>query len=131
MTSAINSIGAVKFFFSSRRRHTRSKRDWSSDVCSSDLSRRSGRGSGPVVPRKVSQSPRLRDVVAQDSVWNDVCIASPEERDAGGKIPLIRPDPPYPFPFAPGRGWGGPTEEISLELCRVTVGEEVYQGVLQ
>src|SRR5699024_11558709 len=24
--------------FSSRRRHTRSKRDWSSDVCSSDLS---------------------------------------------------------------------------------------------
>src|SRR5699024_11302350 len=29
---------AVFFFFSSRRRHTRSKRDWSSDVCSSDLS---------------------------------------------------------------------------------------------
>src|SRR5699024_7529987 len=27
------------FFFSSRRRHTRSKRDWSSDVCSSDLDR--------------------------------------------------------------------------------------------
>src|SRR5699024_11229198 len=27
------------FFFSSRRRHTRSKRDWSSDVCSSDLPR--------------------------------------------------------------------------------------------
>src|SRR5699024_12197372 len=25
------------FFSSSRRRHTRSKRDWSSDVCSSDL----------------------------------------------------------------------------------------------
>src|SRR6478672_1455432 len=28
------------FFFSSRRRHTRSDRDWSSDVCSSDLLRR-------------------------------------------------------------------------------------------
>src|SRR5690606_39841922 len=26
------------FFFSSRRRHTRFSRDWSSDVCSSDLS---------------------------------------------------------------------------------------------
>src|SRR5699024_11263674 len=25
------------FLYSSRRRHTRSKRDWSSDVCSSDL----------------------------------------------------------------------------------------------
>src|SRR2546429_3390302 len=28
---------AVVFFFSSRRRHTRCSRDWSSDVCSSDL----------------------------------------------------------------------------------------------
>src|SRR6267378_3556752 len=28
------------FFFSSRRRHTTSLRDWSSDVCSSDLDRR-------------------------------------------------------------------------------------------
>src|SRR5204863_4980235 len=27
----------IVFFFSSRRRHTRSLRDWSSDVCSSDL----------------------------------------------------------------------------------------------
>src|SRR2546429_2278358 len=27
------------FFFSSRRRHTRCSREWSSDVCSSDLSR--------------------------------------------------------------------------------------------
>src|SRR5690606_40243144 len=27
----------VVFFFSSRRRHTRFSRDWSSDVCSSDL----------------------------------------------------------------------------------------------
>src|SRR3989442_225106 len=31
------------FFFSSRRRHTRCGRDWSSDVCSSDLSRRERR----------------------------------------------------------------------------------------
>src|SRR3712207_7243308 len=29
----------VVFFFSSRRRHTRYWRDWSSDVCSSDLRR--------------------------------------------------------------------------------------------
>src|SRR6185503_16876671 len=28
------------FFFSSRRRHTRCSRDWSSDVCSSDLASR-------------------------------------------------------------------------------------------
>src|SRR5690606_35475338 len=30
-------LWAIVFFFSSRRRHTRFSRDWSSDVCSSDL----------------------------------------------------------------------------------------------
>src|SRR5206468_6120091 len=30
-------LNIITFFFSSRRRHTRSDRDWSSDVCSSDL----------------------------------------------------------------------------------------------
>src|SRR5690625_5867958 len=33
------------FFFSSRRRHTRWPRDWSSDVCSSDLRKLSPAGS--------------------------------------------------------------------------------------
>src|SRR5690606_40588859 len=31
------SESVIFFFFSSRRRHTRFSRDWSSDVCSSDL----------------------------------------------------------------------------------------------
>src|SRR5436305_7193870 len=34
----IESYFVFCFFFSSRRRHTRCGRDWSSDVCSSDLS---------------------------------------------------------------------------------------------
>src|SRR6266498_5659151 len=34
-------VSMMFFFFSSRRRHTRCGRDWSSDVCSSDLG---GRG---------------------------------------------------------------------------------------
>src|SRR5256884_502795 len=36
----LHNVGCVYFFFffSSRRRHTRCSRDWSSDVCSSDLS---------------------------------------------------------------------------------------------
>src|SRR3712207_9594455 len=33
----MNNNGLLLFFFSSRRRHTRYWRDWSSDVCSSDL----------------------------------------------------------------------------------------------
>src|SRR3712207_8717085 len=56
------------FFFSSRRRHTRYWRDWSSDVCSSDLEEpavehrelletRSPRGLSevPVLPRHVQR----------------------------------------------------------------------------
>src|SRR5690606_40364287 len=35
------------FFFSSRRRHTRFSRDWSSDVCSSDLPSAGGPGQRP------------------------------------------------------------------------------------
>src|SRR2546422_11365732 len=34
---AREAVLALFFFFSSRRRHTRCSRDWSSDVCSSDL----------------------------------------------------------------------------------------------
>src|SRR5206468_5758462 len=37
VTKAHKMTARVSFFFSSRRRHTRSDRDWSSDVCSSDL----------------------------------------------------------------------------------------------
>src|SRR5690606_39282895 len=37
VNSGFSSLRIVFFFFSSRRRHTRFTRDWSSDVCSSDL----------------------------------------------------------------------------------------------
>src|SRR5882762_10940600 len=37
---------SVFFFFSSRRRHTRFKCDWSSDVCSSDLEVQRIKGEG-------------------------------------------------------------------------------------
>src|SRR5690606_40945197 len=33
----LSAFSCLFFFFSSRRRHTRFSRDWSSDVCSSDL----------------------------------------------------------------------------------------------
>src|SRR5438128_3839041 len=46
------------FFFSSRRRHTRCYRDWSSDVCSSDL--RAGAS---------SPAPDTRDEQIELGVW--------------------------------------------------------------
>src|SRR6266849_6388119 len=42
------------FFFSSRRRHTRSTRDWSSDVCSSDLRGVRALAAAPNVQAKLS-----------------------------------------------------------------------------
>src|SRR5699024_11391777 len=39
----------IYFCYSSRTRHTRSKRDWSSDVCSSDL--KSGKREAPQVEK--------------------------------------------------------------------------------
>src|SRR5690606_8287729 len=44
----------ISFFFSSRRRHTRFSRDWSSDVCSSDLPsrRRLAVPASPPAPRR-------------------------------------------------------------------------------
>src|SRR5947209_15218971 len=56
------------FFFSSRRRHTSYWRDWSSDVCSSDL-----RGSAPLVaahhaPHRPEAGPGLRlRIIAESS----------------------------------------------------------------
>src|SRR5438874_5256513 len=50
----------MHFFFSSRRRHTRSLRDWSSDVCSSDLDGWYAASlSADVVPVLLEALPRL------------------------------------------------------------------------
>src|SRR5215510_13966646 len=49
MSSNISSV----FFFSSRRRHTRWPRDWSSDVCSSDLIEVDGRFAGQLTVNNI------------------------------------------------------------------------------
>src|SRR5438105_14000227 len=49
------------FFFSSRRRHTISTRDWSSDVCSSDLVLEGGNGRGSQVPVPAVDRPETID----------------------------------------------------------------------
>src|SRR5437868_14582959 len=66
------------FFFSSRRRHTRSKRDWSSDVCSSDLPGMTGLE----LQRALADSGATIPVV-MISGHADVRIARSEERRVG------------------------------------------------
>src|SRR5256712_10053831 len=56
-------VSIAFFFFSSRRRHTRSDRDWSSDVCSSDLHlpQRHAQGERRLGEHAVSNRARPRD----------------------------------------------------------------------
>src|SRR5256712_6967074 len=61
------------FFFSSRRRHTRSDRDWSSDVCSSDLTQ--------------VRAPITGTVLELDAVLGTV-ISSPTNDVGGGTVIL-------------------------------------------
>src|SRR5699024_11423782 len=88
------------FFFSMRRRHTRSKRDWSSDVCSSDLA---VAPKGPPGPGWAER--RMRKM--QDRM---------EERmaDHGMRVPNQAPGGPFGATAGAGPSGprpGGPAEE--------------------
>src|SRR5687768_17749208 len=66
-------LAILFFFFSSRRRHTRCSRDWSSDVCSSDLGTSAGRTGGISVHGNRSlQNNFLLDGVANNSFSTNV-----------------------------------------------------------
>src|SRR2546422_3961383 len=62
------------FFFSSRRRHTRCSRDWSSDVCSSDLIERLKKAEQRSIPE-----------------WFDYHSVSGLSREMQEKLVKIRP----------------------------------------
>src|SRR6266536_5322236 len=75
------------FFFSSRRRHTRSTRDWSSDVCSSDLigaraadRRLSGKRLGP----GLWLAHRVAELVALRPVRNQLGLSKLRRAYTGG-----------------------------------------------
>src|SRR3712207_7207325 len=69
------------FFFSSRRRHTRYWRDWSSDVCSSDLQPRLGVAQPGTLPRpRVGLLLALGPVLGGPSRCRRECFALPHVR---------------------------------------------------
>src|SRR5438045_6940024 len=81
------------FFFSSRRRHTRCLSDWSSDVCSSDLSSveflfsslgdGAGCNSGPVPARTGEIRLRKPTVKARRRLFIILVLTRSEERRVG------------------------------------------------
>src|SRR2546421_45055 len=64
------------FFFSSRRRHTRSDRDWSSDVCSSDLS-----------PNTIYERERPGTFALDE--WREFFSPHKVERNGDGRVHLV------------------------------------------
>src|SRR5699024_12137723 len=59
----------MSILFSSRKRHTRSKRDWSSDVCSSDLMFRRGQHQETIeVPALYGLRRRTQEVEVYDDI---------------------------------------------------------------
>src|SRR3989449_1946507 len=79
----------VDFFFSSRRRHTRCSRDWSSDVCSSDL-----RSSRPTTSSECP-SPYTAAVSIQLMPSSSACrMAARDAVSSCGPQPNDQPPPP-------------------------------------
>src|SRR5690625_3626348 len=102
------------FFFSSRRRHTRWPRDWSSDVCSSDLVRATVTGAGELVSLDIDPS-----VVDPDDTETLADLVVAAVRDAGSEVQRLAAeqmssigqdlaDPDAPGGAAPGE------EEMSI-----------------
>src|SRR5207248_6193888 len=86
---------ASVFFFSSRRRHTRSYGDWSSDVCSSDLHRHQetnlAPGRHPSAPATTGpRHPRARPTRPRHEHVGDRPHSRSEERRVGKERRSLR-----------------------------------------
>src|SRR3712207_5494717 len=135
-------LGSSVFFFSSRRRHTRYWRDWSSDVCSSDLISPTGvqavHPDGEVAVARAAAargvamglssfaSKPIEDVVAANPqtffqmYWvgtRDEMLARMERARRAGAVGMIAT---LDWSFAYGRDWGSPfiPEKINFEAVR-------------
>src|SRR3989449_11641392 len=76
------------FFFSSRRRHTRCSRDWSSDVCSSDLYQDDEYGKSILAALEKDLGRHGLKLVATESVKRGVTDVSAQM----AKLQAARPD---------------------------------------
>src|SRR5207249_8280035 len=78
---------STMFFFSSRRRHTRSKRDWSSDVCSSDLLERLAEPGGICVSGRVQEDAAGKLDLAFEDIGEQALKISPVQSGRTGCAP--------------------------------------------
>src|SRR5256886_11138366 len=106
---AFGGIEKQLIFCSGRRRHTRFDCDWSSDVCSSDLSVRPPSNTGR---RRLSAMVEIPAQMARSTIARHQCPVNPSQSEAGTKI---RPEPMTgKREKKKGRGAGGERREISV-----------------
>src|SRR5690606_40376590 len=91
------------FFFSGRRRHTRFSRDWSSDVCSSDL--------------------KIRRIIPDCSISQDIITGFPTETEEDHKDTLslmeyAQYDFGYMFAYSERPGTLAARKKIGRASCR-------------
>src|SRR5699024_11918116 len=94
----------VFFFLSSRRRHTRSKRDWSSDVCSSDLF-------NPQIFERFADYPQVEYILASE-VRHKVKRCGLSEKESG-RVTFLKPHQSWQTKDGCG-------EDIRLYTCHST-----------
>src|SRR5690606_40312488 len=99
------SCATATFFFASRRRHTRFSRDWSSDVCSSDLGERLRHCTSAVVEARAVTPPLG---VSQTGSGRERNVGRAVIHLTGGEIELELHDDVV-------EGHGGPVGELALD----------------
>src|SRR5699024_8835201 len=114
------------FFFSSRRRHTRSKRDWSSDVCSSDLRRKY---SCSFYKQKVD---KIRQALPGLAITSDVIVGFPGETEEEFKetydfIKEVGYSELHVFPFS--RRTGTPAARMKNQVEEEVKNKRVQQMI--
>src|SRR3712207_6119518 len=130
------------FFFSSRRRHTRYWRDWSSDVCSSDLGLRALREGTAVsagVPMRGVAYDRyggpevltLRDDLPDPPVGPDTELVRVHAAGVNPVDVLIRSGGltgayPHHLPIVPGWDVAGVVEAAGPAVAASAAGDEVF-----
>src|SRR3989449_36097 len=109
---------SVFFFFSSRRRHTRCSRDWSSDVCSSDLLQGHGR-------RKADLD--LRDGAEEHREADDRNGAR-----QGGRQPVARlPDAGRHPQYAPQEDAAAADQRVVTKVSRALLSVSDKSGIVE
>src|SRR5699024_2816763 len=131
----------IFFFFSSRRRHTRSKRDWSSDVCSSDLAFFSvlvisATPVGKIPSRIVGSYQWLtgQDATATDAdSERDETASEPPRTDHDQSYLYQHDRQPEPKPKRPGffaRLFGAKSSESTDDAGQPLAGDEAFASAI-